>query len=91
MNLPDYYAILCVTRDADSDEIRRAYRRQARAWHPDVHGGASAAEAQMKQLNEARDVLLDAERRHRYDAYLAAATAAMWHSRGSSFSMERCG
>lgn len=62
----DYYAVLGVGREASGDDIKKAYRRLARQWHPDVN---SAPEAQSKfaEVSEAYEVLSDPEKRERYD------------------------
>ncbi len=65
----DYYQILGVKRDASQKEIRQAYRRLARRHHPDVNPGDKAAEARFKEINEAHEVLSDAEKRKKYDRY----------------------
>lgn len=62
---PDYYAILEVAPDADPDEIRLAFRRLARLYHPDVAGTGDVAH--MRQINAAYDVLSDPTRRRQYD------------------------
>lgn len=64
----DYYEVLGVDREADEQEIRRAFRKLAREFHPDVNPDP-AAEEQFKELAEAYEVLSDADRRQTYDRY----------------------
>lgn len=66
MQFKDYYQIMGVARDAIQDEIKRAYRKLARKYHPDVSKEADA-EARFKELGEAYEVLKDAEKRAAYD------------------------
>lgn len=69
MNIPDnFYAVLGVPIDADSETLKRAYRQLARHYHPDVAGPAGAI--QMKRINRAYDVLSDPEKRLNYDTIL---------------------
>ncbi|HET8747720.1 MAG TPA: DnaJ C-terminal domain-containing protein [Ramlibacter sp.] len=67
MKFKDYYAALEVPRDADAETIKKAYRRLARKYHPDV-SKEPGAEARFKEVNEAYDTLRDAEKRAAYDA-----------------------
>jgi len=66
MEFKDYYAIMGVARDATQDEIKRAYRKLARKYHPDV-SKEKDAEARFKEVGEAYEVLKDAEKRAAYD------------------------
>src|SRR5580765_3933146 len=65
----DHYEILGVKRDASPEEIKKAYRKLARKFHPDLNPGEKAAEEQFKQMQTAYDVLSDAESRTLYDQY----------------------
>ena len=67
MEYKDYYKILGVERNADEKEIKKAYRRLARQYHPDMNPGDQAAEARFKEINEAHEVLSDPEKRRKYD------------------------
>ena len=67
-HLPDYYATLGVGRDADSGELKQAFRRLALEAHPDRHGGTSDAKRRFQGVVEAYGVLGDADRRRSYDA-----------------------
>jgi len=65
----DYYETLGVGRNASAEEIRKAYRRLARKYHPDVNPGDKAAEERFKRIQEAYDVLGDPKKRQMYDQY----------------------
>ena len=67
MEFRDYYATLGVAKTASEKEVKQAFRRLARKHHPDVNPGNSAAEAKFKEINEAYEVLGDAEKRRKYD------------------------
>ncbi len=65
----DYYAVLGVSRSAADKEIKQAYRRLARKYHPDVNPGDKVAEAKFKEINEAYEVLSDPVKREKYDRF----------------------
>ncbi|HRR57361.1 MAG TPA: DnaJ domain-containing protein, partial [Acidobacteriota bacterium] len=64
----DYYATLGVNRNASADEIKKAYRKLAKQYHPDRNPGDKQAEERFKEIQEAYAVLSDPERRAQYDA-----------------------
>ena len=65
----DYYKTLGIERNADADQIKKAYRKLARKYHPDVNPGDKEAERKFKEINEANEVLSNAENRAKYDKY----------------------
>ena len=69
MKYRDYYEILGVDKKASQDEIKKAYRKLAKKYHPDTHPGDKAAEDKFKEANEAYEVLGDAEKRKKYDQF----------------------
>src|ERR687893_2175416 len=65
----DFYKVLGVERKAKPDEIKKAYRRLARKYHPDVNPGDKSAEERFKLITEAHDVLSDEKKRKVYDRF----------------------
>ena len=65
----NYYQTLGIKRDASDKEVKQAFRRLARKYHPDVNPGDKAAEAKFKEVNEAYEVLSDPEKRRKYDRF----------------------
>jgi len=76
-NFRNYYLILGVPKDASADEIKKAYRRLARQWHPDVNPGDKSAEDRFKDINEAYDILSDIDKRAQYDQF-----SKFWKQKG---------
>src|ERR671928_342747 len=69
MDFIDYYQILGVNKNATEDEIKKAYRKLARKYHPDLNPNDKEANKTFQQLNEANEVLSDPEKRKKYDQY----------------------
>ena len=80
MEYKDYYKILGVSKDASEKEIKKAFRRLARQYHPDVNPDDSQAEERFKEINEAHEVLSDPEKRQKYDQL--GADWQRWQQRG---------
>jgi len=69
----DYYQILGIKKDATDNEIKSAYRKLARVWHPDVAKDKTSAEEKFKEINEAYQILGDSKKRSQYDQFGSAA------------------
>ena len=69
----DYYEVLGVSKDSSADDIKKAYRKLAKKYHPDMNPGDAEAEKNFKEVNEAYEVLSDGDKKAKYDAYGHAA------------------
>ena len=69
MDFIDYYKILGIDKNANEDDIKKAYRKLARKLHPDLNPNDKAAQQKFQQINEANEVLSDPEKRKKYDTY----------------------
>ncbi len=79
----DYYEVLGVSKNASDDEIKKAFRKQARLYHPDLHPDDKECEAKFKEVNEAYEVLSDADKKARYDQFGFAGVDPNFNAGGS--------
>lgn len=81
----DYYEVLGVDKNASADDIKKAYRKKAKQYHPDLNPGDKEAEAKFKEANEAYEVLSDEQKKARYDQYGHAGVDPNFGASGGGF------
>lgn len=68
-NKQDYYNVLEIQKDATADDIKKSYKKMAKKWHPDMHGGSDDAKKKFQKISEAYEILSDPKKRKIYDEY----------------------
>ena len=101
MEYKDYYKVLGVSKSASAEDIKKAFRKLARRYHPDVNPGDKKSEEKFKEINEAYEVLSDADKRRKYDTlgpnwqeqfgYPSGASGRSTNFRGSSMNYNSAG
>ena len=81
----DYYEVLGLQKGASEDEIKKAYRKLAKKYHPDLNPDNPEAEAKFKEVNEANDVLSDPQKRAKYDQFGHAGVDPSYGGAGASY------
>ena len=84
----DYYEVLGLSKGASDEELKKAYRKLAKQYHPDVNPGDKDAEAKFKEINEAYGVLSDKEKKARYDQFGFAGVDPSYGGGGGGFGFD---
>lgn len=84
-NKRDYYEVLGLQKGASEDEIKKAYKKKAREYHPDLHPDDPTCEEKMKEVNEAHEILSDPEKKARYDQFGHAGVDPNYGGGGGGF------
>src|SRR5690242_8880165 len=87
----DYYSILGVSKTEDEKEIKSAYRKLARKYHPDVNPGDKSAEEKFKEISEAHEILSDPHKRSQYDRFGEQWKMYSQQAQGDPFAGARAG